>query len=213
MSRFLTGCSALAAAATLSLLSAAPALADGCLVPPAALTPAAVQQFLQNPHQISLDFPAGGQGMSDSARKLAGTDIATVAALVQEAKLGTTLQKQAIGRGLQAASRACVTTRPDLANQIASLVGNGDPALTLAFLTPSLETASIGPGSTAGAGPTGGPLGNTVNSNSGREGGNVSTLNPTEDTSRSYSVSGLGFDGVDGTNGNNGTTVVQVFEQ
>jgi hypothetical protein len=108
------------------LAFAGPAAASGgsgsCLQHPAKFADTAVQGFTSRPAGLLETYPRGGVIMSAAVRRLAGSDIATVAPLAALAKEASVSQIVAIGVGLARATTACKRTRPDLAQRIADEV-------------------------------------------------------------------------------------------
>jgi hypothetical protein len=158
-----------------------------CLRHPAKLSDTVINGFSGRPAALLDNHPSGGVLMSAAVRRLAGSSISTVPALVSLAKDANVSQIVAIGVGLARAANVCRRLRPDLALRIKEEVQRAAiAALTTAFeasLT-SDQFAAMGapevPG-TAGGASTPGPQG----------------PNAAENLSGSAQVGGRGYVGFD----------------
>jgi hypothetical protein len=116
------------------LLITGPAAAESCLLHPAKLADAAVEGFKGRPSTLLDDYPNGGVVMTAAVRRLAGSAVETVPALVSLGKSAAVPQVVALGAGLAAAVNVCKLKRPDLAQRISDEVKQAQlPALFAAF--------------------------------------------------------------------------------
>ncbi|MEP4034690.1 hypothetical protein [Roseibium polysiphoniae] len=123
--------------------------------------------------------------------------------MVGLAEGGNEAQTAAVGAGLAQAATACVTSRPDISDQIQQAVAaSGNDALIAAFAAAAgnTQTAAVGGGAVGGTGGAGGGAAGGIGGGGavgGGAGGTDSTFsNPT------FSLS------ADGSTGNISTTVV-----
>jgi hypothetical protein len=148
------------------MLAAQSALGEGapfCLHHPAKLADTSVDGFKGRPSTLLANHPTGGVLMSAAVRRLAGSNISTVPALVSLAKEANVSQVVGLGVGLARAVNVCKRLRPDLAQRIREEVERAAiPALTAAFVA-SLASDQVavmgaleGPGQPGDA-PTTGP--------------------------------------------------------
>jgi len=127
----------------------------GCLLHPAKLPDTAVKGFQDRPADVLANHPGGGPLMSGAVRRLAGSEISTVPALVSLAREANPAQIVAIGAGLAAAAAVCKRLRPDLERRIREEVEKAAiPALSAAF------AAGLSQDDIAAVGGTGGPITN-----------------------------------------------------
>jgi hypothetical protein len=192
------------AAAALLLLLGQGALAQdsgGCLLHPAKLSEPAVKSFKDRPADILANHPGGGLPMSAAVRRLAGSDVSTVSALVALAKDASVAQIVALGIGLARAAAVCNRLRPELAKRIQQEVEKaGIPALTAAF------AAGVSQDDLAAAG-TGGPVTSSdligslqpAGGGAGADGPNTRRSAPPTDTTLSAARSAFGGGGVNQT--------------
>ncbi|KQM31039.1 hypothetical protein ASF03_18880 [Rhizobium sp. Leaf68] len=134
-----------------------------CFVAPAKLPDADVQAFLSNPQSLLQQYAVGGMAMQMRVRALAGSNPATLAALISLASPTSDGQAQvaAIGGGLGRAARACVVADPVYAGTIQrSVLESNNQPLIDAFNGANAEapTAALG-GAGAGAGAGGAAVG------------------------------------------------------
>jgi hypothetical protein len=118
------------------------------------LPDAAITEFRSNPAQLLSAFPDGGSRMILQVRRLAGSDSGVVDLIIEQAKMANPSQVSAIGAGLAQVVRACVPTRPDIAELIQQKITlAGLQSLTTAFQAGlgDVETAGIGGGGGGGA--------------------------------------------------------------
>lgn len=128
-----------------------------CFVAPAKLPDADVQAFLSNPQSLLQQYAVGGMAMQMRVRALAGSNPATLAALISLAAPTSDGQAQvaAIGGGLGRAARACVVADPVYAGTIQrSVLESNNQPLIDAFNGANAEapTAALGGAGGAGAG-------------------------------------------------------------
>ena len=143
------------------LLATQPAVGQSsaaCLHHPAKLSDTAIDGFKGRPRALLDNHPSGGVLMSAAVRRLAGSNISTVPALVTLAKDANVSQIVGIGVGLARAVTVCKRLRPDLAQRIREEVERAAiPALSSAFAA-SLTSDQV---AAMGAPETPGPLGST----------------------------------------------------
>lgn len=135
-----------------------------CFVAPAKLPDADVQAFLSNPQSLLQQYAVGGMAMQMRVRALAGSNPATLAALISLAAPTSDGQAQvaAIGGGLGRAARACVVADPVYAGTIQrSVLESNNQPLIDAFNGANAEapTAALGGAGGAGAGAGGAAVG------------------------------------------------------
>lgn len=135
-----------------------------CFVAPAKLPDADVQAFLSNPQSLLQQYAVGGMAMQMRVRALAGSNPATLAALISLASPTSDGQAQvaAIGGGLGRAARACVVADPVYAGTIQrSVLESNNQPLIDAFNGANAEapTAALGGAGGAGAGAGGAAVG------------------------------------------------------
>jgi hypothetical protein len=130
--------------------------------PQQALPTQTIQQFLANPSALLTQYPTGGPDMIKAVQDLAGSDPATLNALVGLLAKANTEQAQAIGTALGNIAKAAVNTDQGFATQIqvAIALANNDTALG-AFDTViggdtqlTAVTGGVGGGGGGGGGPT-----------------------------------------------------------
>jgi hypothetical protein len=130
--------------------------------PQQALPTQTIQQFLANPAALLTQYPNGGPDMIKAVQDLAGSDPATLNALVGLLAKANTEQAQAIGTALGNIAKAAVNTDQGFATQIqvAIALANNDTAL-VAFDTViggdtqlTAVTGGVGGGGGGGGGPT-----------------------------------------------------------
>jgi hypothetical protein len=133
--------------------------------PQQALPTQTIKQFLANPAALLTQYPNGGPDMIKAVQDLAGSDPATLNALVGLLAKANTEQAQAIGTALGNIAKAAVNTDQGFATQIqvAIALANNDTAL-VAFNTViggdtqlTAVTGGVGGGGGGGGGPTGTP--------------------------------------------------------
>jgi hypothetical protein len=135
-------------------------VSEGCLQHPAKLRDADIKVFSERPPALLDENPAGGPAMSSAVRRLAGSDVATVPALVSLAKDASVSQIVAIGVGLAKAANVCKRKRPDLAERIKDEVNRaGNQTLTTAFAASLTSEDILTIGSLENLGPQGRVLG------------------------------------------------------
>jgi len=162
-----TGLLAICACAYLGLsvgVHAQNAPSGSCFVSPAKLPDADVQGFLGNPQSLLQQYAVGGMAMQMRVRALAGSNPATLAALISLAAPTADGQAQvaAIGGGLGRAARACVVADPVYAGTIQrSVLESNNQPLIDAFNGANAEapTAALGGAGGAGAGAGGAAVG------------------------------------------------------
>jgi hypothetical protein len=120
-------------AIALVLLSAF-AASGGCLLRPAKLSDDVVKAFKDQPAGLFVRHSADGPPLSAEVRRLAGSDVSTVSAIITLARGATTAQIVAIGVGLARAAHTCSRTRPDIEQMIKQAVAaSGIGELKVAF--------------------------------------------------------------------------------
>jgi hypothetical protein len=133
--------------------------------PQQALPTQTIQQFLANPGALLSQYPKGGPDMIKAVQDLAGSDPATLNALVGLLAKANTEQAQAIGTALGNIAKAAVNTDQGFATQIqvAIALANNDTALgsfnTVIGGDTQLTAVTGGAGGAGGGG--GGPTGTT----------------------------------------------------
>jgi len=135
-----------------------------CYSPRQQLPPSVISTFLANPDQLLERFGSGGAIMTAEVRDLAGSDPATLAAIVGLVAKANSNQLKAIGAGLGQAARVCARTDQAFADQIQQAVaGSNNSELVLAYTsaTGNVQIGGLGggggPGGGGGSG-TGGPI-------------------------------------------------------
>lgn len=157
--------------------AAPPAGADGaapqaCFLPPIKLAAEDVAGFLANPGLLLTDYPEGGIQLSSRVRALAGSDAATLDAILGLVEGANAEQRAAIGSGLARAAVACAPSAPAYSQLIQEKVASiATDELLTAFLsaTDDIETAALGAaggGGFVGGAPALGGVGNPGPSNS-----------------------------------------------
>lgn len=122
----------------------------------------AIQQFLANPSALLTQYPNGGADMIKAVQDLAGSDPATLNALVGLLSNSNPEQATAIGTALGNIAKAAVNTDQGYATQIqvAIALSNNDTALAAfnAVIGGDLQltavTGGVGGGGGGGGGPT-----------------------------------------------------------
>jgi hypothetical protein len=142
-----------------------------CLLAPAKLTDSALKSFKDRPQELLRRHPEGGAAMSAEVRRLAGSDLSTVALLIELARGQGEVHVVAIAIGLAQATMACSRVRAELGQLIKQEVSqSGFSELSAAFAasmallevteippppwTPRSETARVGNLRPAGGGET-----------------------------------------------------------
>jgi len=172
-----------------------PVPTGSCLIAPAAASPKDVADFMKDPGALLKDLPFGGPEMTRKVRALAGTDPATVAALMDDAKSGSDLAKKAIAGGLGGAALACVKTRSDISLYIQRMAaGLDDKPFIDAFLfaTSNVGTAANAFGGATTSGGVGGAVGASLGGNGGGGNGTTNGNVISANSSGSYSAGGGG---------------------
>ncbi len=152
----------LAQAAAIASFFLAPLSAVAAPVIPAnlALSAQAIQQFLANPSALLTQYPDGGPQMIDEVYKLAGTDPATLQALLGLLKSANPKQASAIGTGLGKIAVEAVKTNQAYATLIQQAVVAAQSASALVAFDAAIGgniqlTAAAGGGGTGGGGEAG----------------------------------------------------------
>jgi hypothetical protein len=177
------------------------------------LSTQAIHQFLANPGVLLTQYPNGGPDMIKAVQDLAGSDPATLNALVGLLSKANSAQATAIGTALGNIAKAAVNTNQGYATQIqvAVALANNDTALA-AFnsviggdVQLTAVTGGVGGGGGGGGGPTTTP--NFVGGGSGGSSFDVTTAaNTTEDSFTQPSFS-------PGSPGSNNTTITNNVSQ
>jgi hypothetical protein len=129
------GAALLGAALALPALVLAQSGGVSCFLPPAKLPDKVVAQFSADPASLLAAHPTGGPTLMAAARRLAGSDVRTVDALIEIAKNAAPEMKADIAAGLANTAASCVWTRPDIAQLIQEkIAAAGDAPLSTAFL-------------------------------------------------------------------------------
>ena len=126
-----------------------------CFLAPAKLPDSVVAKFTANPAILLAEYPGGGPALMSAARRLAGSDVRTVDALIEVARSAPPELKVDIATGLANTAASCVWTRPDIARVIQEKIANaGDAPLATAFLSVLRAggTAALGGGAGGPAG-------------------------------------------------------------
>jgi hypothetical protein len=135
------------------------AASGGCLLHPAKLSDDVVKAFKDQPGDLFPRHPASGPPLSAEVRRLVGSDVSTVAAIITLARGANTVQVVAIGTGLARAAQTCSRTRPDIEEEIKKAVAAaGILELSVAFaagLTPFARPMGPDPTPVAAATPIG----------------------------------------------------------
>lgn len=122
------------------------ALADGCMMTPVKLPGEAVDSFKQAPRQLLSRNPTGGPALSSEVRRLAASDIETVAPIIDLSKGATPEHIVGLAIGLAQAAAICAKNNPRLADEIKKLVtDSGIKALSAAYSAESSLVALGGP--------------------------------------------------------------------
>lgn len=126
------------------------------------LSSQAIQQFLAHPDALLAQYPNGGADMIKAVQDLAGSDPATLNALVGLLAKASSEQATAIGTALGNIAKAAVNTDQGYATQIqvAMSLANNDTALSAfnAVIGGDIQltavTGGVGGGGGGGGGPT-----------------------------------------------------------
>lgn len=160
--RYFSGLARLARAAAIASFFLAPlsAAAAPVIPPNLALSAQAIQQFLANPSALLTQYPDGGPQMIDEVYKLAGTDPATLQALLALLKSANPKQASAIGTGLGKVAVDAVKTNQAYATQIQQAVVAAQSTSALVAFDAAIGgniqlTAATGGGGAGGAGEEG----------------------------------------------------------
>jgi hypothetical protein len=148
-----------AALASSALILFSPAMA--AVNPPGqVLSTQAIQQFLANPDALLTQYPNGGPDLIKAVQDLAGSDPATLNALLGLLAKANSEQATAIGTALGKVAKAAVGTDPGFATQIQVGIALANNASALsAFNTEiggdiQLTAVTGGTGGGGGGGPT-----------------------------------------------------------
>jgi hypothetical protein len=93
-------------------------MAGGCLLSPAKFSDALIRAFIERPTDLIERHPLGGLAMSAEVRRLAASDVATVAPIIGVAKGAAPAQVVAIGAGLAQAGELCSRFRVEVQRRI-----------------------------------------------------------------------------------------------
>jgi len=107
-----------------------------CFRSPAKLPDSAVVKFTADPAGLLAEHPGGGPTLMSAARRLAGSDVRTVDALIEVARKAAPELGTDIATGLANTAASCAWTRPDIAQLIQEkIAATGDAPLSTAFLS------------------------------------------------------------------------------
>jgi hypothetical protein len=202
----------LAATASSVLTLVSPAIA--AINPPGqVLSSQAIQQFLANPDALLAQYPNGGADLVKAVQDLAGSDPATLNALIGLLSKANSEQATAIGTALGKIAQAAVNTDQGYATQIqvAISLANNDTALAAfnAVIGGDIQLTAVTGGVGGGGGGGGGPT-TTPNFTGGNAGSNPFNLNTATNTIPD-SFSNLSFS--PGSPGTSTTTIINNVSQ
>jgi hypothetical protein len=134
-----------------------------CFLPPAKLPDSAVAKFTANPAGLLAENPGGGPALMSAARRLAGSDVRTVDALIEVARKAAPELRTDIATGLANTAASCAWTRPDIAQLIKEkIAAAGDAPLSTVFLSVLRAGGTPSLGGAAGPGRDIGPIGGSA---------------------------------------------------
>jgi len=116
----------------------------GCLLSPAKFSDALIRAFVERPTDLLERHPHGGVAMSAEVRRLAASDVATVAGIISDAKGASPAQVVAIGAGLAQASELCSRFRVEVQH----FIEKGVAAAGQSDLAAAFAVYKISPGRT-----------------------------------------------------------------
>jgi hypothetical protein len=148
---------ALFAAAMLGFVPTLVAPASAAVYSPRQALPAdAIQEFLANPAALLSQFPDGGALMITKVRELAGSDPATLSALIGLLKTADPDQSTAIGTGLGQVALMAINSDQGFATEIQTEIAQaGNTSALTAFsavVGGDIKLAATGPGIGIGGG-------------------------------------------------------------